>query len=74
MASIQELVAAARFDDPCSQGHDWQTDGGRQCPRAEDCGSSQVVYKCARCGVHDYGEPGGPGHDDCYLNGPCKIF
>ncbi len=65
--TLTQLVANARFDvDLCARdGHDWQTDGGRACPREEDCGRSQHVYRCARCGAWDYGEPGGPGHDDC---------
>jgi hypothetical protein len=25
----------------------------------------QAVYRCARCGMWDFGEPGGPGHADC---------
>lgn len=70
--TLTQLVNQARIDDTCSQGHDWQSDAGRQCPRAEDCGASQAVYKCARCGEYDYGEPGGPGHADCYANGPCR--
>jgi hypothetical protein len=66
--TITQLVAQARVDHPCSQGHDWQTDGGRACPHVgtdEDCGRSQAVYRCARCGEWDYGYPGGPGHADC---------
>jgi hypothetical protein len=60
------LVAQARMDHPCSQGHDWQTDGGRRCEaKGEPCEQSQPVYRCTRCGDWDYGEPGGPGHADC---------
>ncbi len=48
----------------CAAGHDWQSDGGRPCPRSgSEC--TQTVYRCARCGVWDYGDPGGPGHADC---------
>jgi hypothetical protein len=44
--------------------HDWQPDGGRQCPRG-DTACSQTVYRCARCGAWDYGEAGGPSHAEC---------
>ena len=70
---LQHLIAQARSlanDHPCiSSGHLWESEGGRRCPEAADdddgCGGSQAVYRCARCGLHDYGEPGGPGHADC---------
>lgn len=52
-------------------GHDWQMYGGRQCPRNENARASQTVYQCARCGAYDYGDPGGPGHRDCVVEGPC---
>lgn len=74
MLGLQQLVAEARAlanDHPCTTiGHAWETEGGRRCPRADGdaddgCGSSQAVYRCARCGAYDYGEPGGPGHADC---------
>lgn len=71
--TLQQLVTQARLDDACSQGHDWQTDGGRACPRKDDCGGSQPVYRCVRCGIYDYGEHGGPGHDHCYKDGPCRV-
>jgi len=63
--TLSQLVAQARIEHPCSHGHDWQSEGGRSCPNDPDCGGSQTVYRCARCGDHDYGEPGGPGHADC---------
>lgn len=54
----------------CVAGHDWETDGGRRCPHdADEC--SQAVYRCTRCGTYDYGDPGGPGHDDC-RGGACS--
>lgn len=60
---ISEAVALAG-GNTCASGHDWGTDGGRSCPHgAIQC--SQTVYKCVRCGEYDYGEAGGPGHDDC---------
>lgn len=74
MLDLQHLIAVARAlanDHPCATtGHVWESDGGRLCPRAagddyEGCGASQAVYRCARCGQYDYGEPGGPGHADC---------
>lgn len=73
-STIQQLVTQARLDQPCAtMGHDWVTDGGRHCPRAEDCGGSQTVYRCAACGEMDYGEPGGPGYHECMEDGPCNI-
>jgi hypothetical protein len=46
-------------------GHDWVSEGGRCCPKdiRDDC--SQAVYRCRTCGIHDYGQPGGPGANDC---------
>lgn len=55
----------------CTRGlHVWKSVGGRGCPRNEYANCSQTVYRCA-CGVYDYGEPGGPGHRDCFEKGPC---
>ena len=72
LESLLHLAAEARGlanDHPCTRGHAWATDGGRQCPHADDdqegCGGSQTVYRCTRCGEYDYGDPGGPGHADC---------
>ena len=60
---IAQAVALAG-GDTCAAGHDWESAGGRRCPHdAEEC--SQTVYRCARCGTYDYGDPGGPGHEDC---------
>jgi hypothetical protein len=68
-AFLQDLIEAARIEaepqDCCRDGHDWQTDGGRTCPKGDHNMRSQPVYKCARCGDYDYGEPGGPAHADC---------
>lgn len=65
--NLQQLVAKAinlAGGNTCAAGHDWQSDGGRACPRGGSrC--SQAVYRCARCGIEDYGDPGGPGHEDC---------
>lgn len=50
----------------CQAGrHLWAFDGGRACPHdiADNC--SQAVYRCRVCGIHDYGESGGPGEKDC---------
>ncbi len=59
----------------CAAGHDWDSEGGRTCPRAgteHAClHASQAVYRCRRCGTYDYGEPGGPGHADC-ASRPCS--
>lgn len=79
MSVLQHLVAEARAlanDHPCrTVGHEWQSEGGRRCPHATDdddgCGASQAVYRCARCGAYDYGEPGGPGAEDCAAGDCC---
>lgn len=71
--SLSHLIAQAvnlAGGNTCAAGHDWQSDGGRRCPHdAESC--SQAVYRCTRCGVYDYGEPGGPGFEDC-RDGGCS--
>mgnify|MGYP006914449625 FL=1 len=42
----------------------WQSEGGRTCPLGwGDC--SQAVYVDIKTGEYDYGEPGGPGYQDC---------
>lgn len=49
----------------CSVGrHDWESEGGRSCPKGCD-GCSQTVYRCRTCGSYDYGERGGPANRDC---------
>lgn len=50
-------------------GHAWESDGARACPRG--CSWSQSAYRCRRCGEQDYGDPGGPGHADCYSGRCC---
>ena len=35
------------------------------------CG--QAVYRCSKCGIYDYGEPGGPGFEQCQNNCPLEI-
>jgi hypothetical protein len=51
---------------PCGAfGHDWQSIGGRSCPKELTDGCSQPAFECARCGEIDYGDPGGPGHANC---------
>ncbi len=67
--TLQQLIARAMVEHPCSQGHDWQSDAARGCRAYENgvegCQGSQAAYRCTRCGEWDYGEPGGPGHEDC---------
>lgn len=70
--TIFQLVAQARMlaGDVSSElcgtlGHEWESQGGRTCPRDYEENCSQAVYVCARCGEQDYGEAGGPGHEDC---------
>lgn len=67
---ISESVALAG-GDLCAAGHAWQSEGGRACPKRLTNMCSQLVYRCARCGVYDYGDPGGPGHTDCQSY--CKL-
>lgn len=74
LGAIADARALAN-DHPCaSTGHLWESEGGRTCPREgtdRECShTSQAVYRCARCEVYDYGEPGGPGHADC--EGGCE--
>lgn len=70
---IAEAIVLAGGKHQCAElGHDWQTFGGRQCPRNPDAYCSQAVYECRACGFTDYGYPGGPGHRDCYTEGPCS--
>lgn len=46
-------------------GHKWVFDGGRPCPKNQDC--SQSVYRCARCGEYDYGYKGDPSYIECFV-------
>jgi hypothetical protein len=76
MISLRQLIAAAQVHHPCSQGHDWQSVGGRPCSGvsgATGCQGSQPVYQCARCGNYDYGHPHGPGFEDCVANCGAKL-
>jgi len=45
----------------------WQNVGGRTCPIGWG-GCAQAVYVDIKAGNYDYGEPGGPGHQDCVRN------
>lgn len=77
--ALQRLIAEASVlaggQHQCAAlGHNWKAVGGRRCPRAPEeyeprC--SQTVFECQNCPAIDFGEPGGPGHADCYVNGPC---
>lgn len=73
--NLQHLVAEAVAlggGNLCAAGHNWQSDGGRECPKGWSYGAldgcSQTVYVCKRCGIHDYGEEGGPAHRECFEN------
>ncbi len=74
---IAEASVLAGGQHPCAiLGHQWTSIGGRQCPYASDAAEpncSQTVYFCAACDCEDYGEPGGPGHHDCIVDGPCSF-
>jgi hypothetical protein len=65
---LAELIREAQMfgSAACDAGrHNWEPEGGRDCPQERTYHCGQAVYRCAACGVHDYGEPGGPGHQDC---------
>lgn len=62
---IREATHTAAPHACTTHGHDWQMEGGRSCPREYPVNCSQAVYRCTRCGEHDYGDKGGPGHADC---------
>jgi len=73
--SLQYLIAEAVAlggGNLCASGHDWESYGGRPCPRNEHAMQSQTVYRCRRCGAYDYGEPGGIGYRECITEGPCS--
>lgn len=62
IAFMQGLLDSARA--AANPGPAWTTDGGRACPIGwDDC--SQPVFVDQATGAYDYGEPGGPGHDEC---------
>ena len=66
---LKDLIAEAAAlggGNLCAAGHDWESEGGRTCPKYEFSGCSQAVYVCRRCGVHDYGDEGGPAHRECF--------
>lgn len=65
---IREAAHNAAPHDCAMHGHTWESEGGRSCPREYPVECSQAVYRCTRCGTHDYGDKGGPGHADC---NPC---
>ncbi len=46
--------------------HNWESEGGRTCPKYEYANCSQTVYVCSRCGAYDYGAEGGPSHNECF--------
>lgn len=74
---LKELIRQASTElgrDACRAGkHRWEGEGGRGCPHDDDnanCG--QAVYRCTLCGQYDYGEPGGPGANDCATARTCE--
>jgi hypothetical protein len=61
---ITGAVQLAGGDGVASKGRLWHMEGGRSCPLGwEDC--SQSVFVDLASGEYDYGQPGGPGHEDC---------
>ena len=64
---ITGAVQLAGGDSTANGGRLWHMEGGRSCPLGwDDC--SQPVFVDLASGEHDYGQPGGPGHDDCRRN------
>ena len=76
MTALGQLIIEARTlaggAHPCNElGHRWRFAGGRLCTRVDPEGcpnQSQSVFECDVCGDVDYGEPGGPGWNDCEDN------
>ena len=68
LRNLQNLIAEAAAlggGNLCASGHDWESEGGRTCPKGwVDC--SQTVYVCRWCGAYDYGDKGGPAHGECF--------
>jgi hypothetical protein len=60
------ILASAACEDGV---HDWESEGGRACPKGW-CDCSQAVLRCRTCGDYDYGERGGPAHEHCF--GVCR--
>ena len=71
MRVLDDLITAAvqlAGDDSVSHSARlWKSEGGRACPLGWG-GCSQPVYLDLKTGEYDYGEPGGPGHEDCVRN------
>jgi len=66
--SLSHLVAEAAAlagGNLCAAGHDWKAEGSRSCYCTSTTGDGMPVFRCARCGEYDYGEPGGPGDEHC---------
>lgn len=67
--NLQQLIKKARAfgSAACAVGeHIWESEGGRTCPKHEHAGCSQTVYVCLHCGAYDYGNEGGPAHQECF--------
>lgn len=67
---LNKLIQESRsLADPqlCSEGHTWERDGGRSCPKSLPVQCSQTVYSCAVCGEQDYGNKGGPAYTECFV-------
>ena len=61
------MQLAGNDDQICHASQAWQMVGGRACPLGWDhC--SQPVFESIATGEHDYGDLGGPGHDECVRN------
>ena len=66
---ITGAIRLAGGEATANSGGLWHMEGGRPCPLGwDDC--SQPVFVDLASGEYDYGDPGGPGHDDCRAH--CK--
>jgi hypothetical protein len=71
MHPLHDLIDEATQNvRPASHGqresdHVWEYgEGARACPRGGD--GSQSVYECKVCPAVDYGQPPGPGFQECF--------
>ncbi len=69
LSTLRHLIAdavALGGENLCAAGHEWESEGGRTCPKYESANCSQTVYVCRRCGAYDYGDKGGPAQRECF--------
>lgn len=70
MNQLAKLIKEAKAfgSAACDMGrHEWESEGGRACPKETGLDCSQAVYVCSQCGEVDYGDVGGPGWKQCFV-------